>query len=366
MTMLSLLLCLAASGGGLDSAFSLAGANAAQLKLALSGLPADQRPAAEFLLANMPAVDLAQMPGSMLEENVSLAFEARRLPWSSKVSDDLFLRYVLPYRVTQEPLSDWRRMFFDSLVPLVRNCTSMTQAAMRVNLWTGRKATYKPNAPRDQGPLQTLLSGWGRCEELVILYADACRAVGIPVREAYTPYWTGGESNHAWPEIWIDGTWFPAHAFEAVDSTDFRFKKDTIRTAYVFAVSFGPPADDEPVYRTERGCTVFNVTPDYTPAGLLKVEVNRSGKPAANVPVCVSVFNSGALRQVARDSTGVDGSWQIPTGAGEVCVTAGERKDWCGAIAQVTARDTTTVGFNLDEPQRLPQDLWLWYPLPKP
>jgi hypothetical protein len=256
-------------------------------------------------------------------------------------------------------------MFFDSLYPLVRNCTSMTEAAMQVNIWTGRKATYKPNAPRDQGPLQTLLSGWGRCEELVILYADACRAIGIPVREAYTPYWTAGDGNHAWPEVWIDGQWYPAHAFEAVDSLHFRFKKDTIRTAYVFAVSYGVPENADGIYRREPGCAVINVTPDYTPTGLLRVSATRSGKAVAGVPVCVSVFNSGALRPVARDTTGPDGSWSIPTGVGEVIVTAGSRTDWCGAIARISAGETTDIRFDLDSPERMPADFWLWYPLPK-
>jgi hypothetical protein len=361
------LLAMPSAGGSLKSAYALAGKNAGQLKQALSRLPARQRPAAEFLLSNMPAVDLAQMPASMLERNVSLAFQARELlPWGARVSDDLFLHYVLPHRVTQEPLSDWRGMFFDSLYPLVRNCTTMTDAARQVNIWTGRKATYKPNAPRDQGPLQTLLSGWGRCEELVILYADACRAIGIPVREAYTPYWTAGDGNHAWPEIWIDGQWYPAHAFEAVDSLHFRFKKDTIRTAYVFAVSYGMPVDTVGVYRREPGCAVINVTPDYTPTGLLRVFATRSGQAAVGVPVCVSVFNSGALRPVARDTTGADGSWSIPTGVGEVCVTAGYRSDSCGAIARITVSETTDVRFDLDDPQQLPPKFWLWYPLPKP
>lgn len=369
VTICGALLSLLASsgiGGTLDSAFAVAGSNTGQLKLAISRLPAEQRPAAEFLLENMPAVDLAQMTASMLEENVSLAFQAREsLPWGTRVSDELFWHYVLPYRVTQEPLSDWRGMFFDSLYPLVRNCTTMTDAAMQVNLWTGRKATYKPNAPRDQGPLQTLLSGWGRCEELVILYADACRAIGIPVREAYTPYWTAGDGNHAWPEIWIDGQWYPAHAFEAVDSNHFRFKKDTLRTAYVFAVSYGVPENADGIYRREPGCAVINVTPDYTPTGLLRVSATRSGKAAVGVPICVSVFNSGALRPVARDTTGTDGSWSIPTGVGEVIVTAGSRADWCGSIARISATDTTDIRFDFDNPQRLPQDFWLWYPLPK-
>jgi hypothetical protein len=360
------LLAPPAFGGALDSAFAVAGSNAPRLKLALSRLPAEQRPAAEFLLRNMPAVDLAQMPATMLERNVSLAFKARELlPWGARVSNDLFLHYVLPHRVTQEPLSAWRETFFDSLYPLVRNCTTMTDAARQVNIWTGRKATYKSNAPRDQGPLQTLLSGWGRCEELVILYADACRAIGIPVREAYTPYWTAGDGNHAWPEIWIDGQWYPAHAFEAVDSSHFRFKKDTIRTAYVFAVSYGVPEGAANVYRREPGCAVINVTRDYTPTGLLRVSVTRSGRAAAGVPVCVSVFNSGALRSVARDTTGADGSWSIPTGVGEVCVTTGAGSDWCGAVARVSAGETTDVRFDLDRPERLPSDFWLWYPLPK-
>jgi len=365
--LLLLIITSPVTGGALDSALAMAGSNAKQLKLALSRLPVEQRPAAEFLLENMPAVDLAQMPASTLEDNVSLAFRSRSLlPWGTRISDDLFLHYVLPHRVTQEPLSDWRPMFFDSLYPLVRNCTSMTQAAMQVNIWTGRKATYKPNAPRDQGPLQTLLSGWGRCEELVILYACACRAVGIPVREAYTPYWTAGESNHAWPEVWIDGQWYPAHAFEAVDSLHFRFRKDTIRTAYVFAVSYGLPRNAEDVYRREPGCAVINVTRDYTPTGLLRVSVTRSGHAAGGVPVRVSVFNSGALRPVARDTTRADGSWSIATGVGEICVTAGSRADWCGAVARVTAGETTEIHFDLDHPERLPAGFWLWYPLPKP
>ena len=355
-----------ARGGGLESALALAGSNAGQLRLALSRVPVEQRRAAEFLVANMPATDLAQMPAPVLEQNVSLAFKARRLlPWGARAPEDLFLHYVLPHRVTQEPLSSWRSLFFDSLYPIVRNCTTMTQAAIQVNIWTGRKATYKPNAPRDQGPLQTLLSGWGRCEELVILYVDACRAVGIPAREAYTPFWTAGDGNHAWPEVWIDGEWYPAHAFEAIDSHHFRFRKDTVRTAYVFAVSYGIPEDETNLYRSEPGCAIINVTPDYTPSGLLRVSVERSGKAAAGVPVCVSVFNNGALRPVARDTTAADGSWSIPTGVGEVIVTAGSRDDWCGSIARITARDTTTTDLDLDRPQRLPADFWLWYPLPR-
>jgi hypothetical protein len=93
--------------------------------------------------------------------------------------------------------------------------------------------------------------------------------------------------------------------------------------------------------------------------------VNRAGKAVAGVPVTVSVFNSGALRPVARDTTGEDGAWSIPTGVGEISVLAGTRSDWCAAIARISAGETTNVSFDLDDPQRLPPDFWLWYPLPR-
>ncbi len=134
----------------------------------------------------------------------------------------------------------------------------------------------------------------------------------------------------------------------------------------MFAVSYGVPENADGIYRREPGCAVINVTPDYTPTGLLRVSATRSGKAVVGVPVCVSVFNSGALRPVARDTTGPDGSWSIPTGVGEVIVTAGSRTDWCGAIARISAGETTDIRFDLDSPERIPADFWLWYPQPRP
>jgi hypothetical protein len=347
----------------LKASLALAGANARELKFALAGLSAEQRPAAEFLIRNMPEVDLARMTGALLRDNVELAYQTRDLfPWNRQIPDDIFLHYVLPYRVTQEPISDWRRMFFDSLYPRVKTCTSMTQAALEINKWCGERVKYKPNAPRDQGPLQTLKSGWGRCEEMVIVHICACRAMGLPAREAYTPYWSTGESNHAWSEAWIDGTWnYMGAAEPAPLLNNAWFDKSVQRAALVMNVSFGVPEDEPNIYRKGPGYAVINNTSGYTRTGVVSVEVKQGAKPQPGAQVCFSVFNSGALRQIARLTTDRAGLVNLPMGEGDYFVSAGTPTAHCQQVVTCTAGAIRHVEFDLARPDPTPERFWLWY-----
>jgi hypothetical protein len=349
-------------GGSLKSAFQSAGQNAPTLARALRMLPPEHRAGAEFLIRNMPAVDLAEMSDSLLFRDVESAYRAWRLfPWTRQIPEAVFLHYVLPHRVTQEPLSDWRPMFFDSLYPRVKDCTSMTEAALEVNKWCGERVKYKPNAPRDQGPLQTLKSGWGRCEEMVIVHIDACRAVGIPAREAYTPYWPMMESNHAWSEVWVDGKWYYMGACEpAARLNDAWFNKSVLRTGLVFAVSYGVPGDDSGFYRKKGTYAIVNNTGRYTRTGTIAVRVTRGNVPLKDVPVCFSVFNSGALRPIAWLPTDRAGTVSLPIGEGDYVVTAGPADRPCSQVATSVANTTRLVKFDLAQPTPLSERFWLW------
>jgi hypothetical protein len=352
----------AAGSRELSAALKLAGANAAELTKALNDLPPDYRPAGEFLIENMPAVDLAQMSAEVLRENVILAYKTRDLfPWNRQIPDEIFLYYVLPYRVTQEPISNWRPMFFDSLYPRVKTCTSMTQVALEVNRWCGERVKYKPNAPRDQGPLQTLKSGWGRCEEMMIVHICACRALGIPAREAYTPYWPMTESNHAWSEVWIDGKWPYVGACEPSSVLgDAWFNSAAKQAALVMTVCFGVPKGETAFYRKGKGYAIINHTADYTQTGIISVRVTRGKKPQRNVPVCFSVFNFGGLRPIARDSTGQDGVASLQIGEGEYFVSAGFPGRICSRIVECTANAVREAVFDLGQPEPAPEKFWLW------
>ena len=361
-----------------------AGDNAPALRRACAALPEDLRSGAEFLIANMPAVDLAQMPESTLVANVRLAYHAwRSFPWARQIPEEVFLHYVLPYRVTQEPISDWRAMFLDSLTPVVGKCTSMTQAALEVNKWCGARVKYKPNAPRDQGPLQTLKSSWGRCEEMMIVHIDACRAVGIPAREAYTPYWPMTESNHAWSEAWIDGKWYYMGACEpAPILNNAWFDKTVQRAALVMNVSFGVPHSETSFYRKEANAAVINSTMNYTQTGILSVRVfgsrgdspyfprRKNGtvpSPEKGASVVISVFNFGSLRPIARLVTDKDGAASIAIGPGDYFVSTGAARRHVEEVVHIESNSVKEVRFDLTPhsairiPQSAPLRFWLWY-----
>ena len=118
--------------------------------------------------------------------------------------------------MAEEPITAHRKYFYEQLDPLVKDCETMLEAAYQVNLWLGgeRKDTqagyakqrvhFEPSEARDKSPFATLLSSQGRCEEMMIIFMSAARAVGIPSRSVYTPYWPKCDNNHAWTEIWAN------------------------------------------------------------------------------------------------------------------------------------------------------------------
>ncbi|MDR0844819.1 MAG: transglutaminase-like domain-containing protein, partial [Tannerella sp.] len=170
-------------------------------------LSLEQTEALEFLYAYMPLGDLADKDGSYYLDQVTVALKARDyFPWGKTIPEEIFRHFVLPYRVNNENLDAARSVFFDELKDRVKNL-SLEDAVLEVNHWCHEKVTYRGTDMRTSGPLALVRTSWGRCGEESTLTTVALRAVGIPARQCYTPRWAHTESNHAWVEIWVDGTW---------------------------------------------------------------------------------------------------------------------------------------------------------------
>lgn len=168
--------------------------------------------AARFLIEHMPEADRESLSEEFLMKNLDAAFQARKeFPWAREVPEDLFLNDVLPYAVFDEARDPWREEFLTKARPLVKDATSLTEAAqwlnrdffnlVNVHYNTGRK---KPN----QSPKESQASGKATCSGLSILLVNACRSVGIPARAVGTPMWSNGAGNHTWVEIWDNGWHF--------------------------------------------------------------------------------------------------------------------------------------------------------------
>ncbi|TET31462.1 MAG: redoxin domain-containing protein [Planctomycetota bacterium] len=321
----------------LEKKLPLAGENRGEIEKFLNGVGDKYRLAAEFLIAHMSEGDLAAIDAATLNENFEYAIKARsEFAYSKELKDSLFLQYVLPHRVTQEPITRWRKFLYEKVKPRVINCKTLTEAALEVNRWCAENVTYKSTSRRDQSVFATLNRGIGRCEEEMVFYICAARSVGIPVRTCSTPLWPFTDSNHAWVEVWDGSAWRHLGACEPEEKLDRAwFTKKSKRTLMVVSSAYGDMETDEPVYRRKSDYTLVNSTPAYTDCmRKVSVRVRRDGKPAAGQHVNFEIFNFGGIRPFARRVTDSNGETFLDVAAGDFFVTAGDDKGRDYALAR--------------------------------
>jgi hypothetical protein len=278
------------------------------------------------------------------------------------VPEEIYLHYVLPPRVSQEPLEPWRGYLLDQLTERLEGIASMEDAAIEVNRWCGERVGFKPTQRRDQGVFETLASGYGRCEEMMIVHIAALRSVGIPARQAWTPFWATSDNNHAWTEVWVDSTWHYTGACEPREVLDDAWFNESVKgAALVMSAVVGEAASEDETYREEERFSLVNSTGHYVEPGFLEVAVTERGRRAANVPVTVSLWNFGALRAVARVETDGRGLARLTIGDGDYFVAAegGDGHDW--QVARIVRSDTTSVALELGDAPPFEGAFWLRY-----
>ncbi len=319
--------------------------------------------AAQWILAWLPDSDLASMDLMLLQEHVTLSCRAyRESPWRDSLPRETWLHFVVPHRVSQEPLQPWRRLMAEELATVIAPYDDMEEAALAVNRWCRQQATYTPTSGRDMGPLTTMKRGLGRCEEEMILTVCAMRAAGIPARTCSTPYWTFTDDNHAWVEVWANGGWYYA---ESCDDrrclNDSWFSGAASRAGFVDSEGYGEfDPSPEPLYRAENGVTVVNSTGVYT--NPFRVSARVAGHP--DTPVYVNVLNYGTLRAIAKVPTG----GELVLGPGSFALTAEAPEDPAGLLLRViTGESGDALDVTLDPVADLydtesSPGFWLTYP----
>jgi hypothetical protein len=145
--------------------------------------------------------DIETIKGEYLISNIDEAF--RR--WRPEIcSFENFCEYVLPYRVSGEPLSDWRTTYFERFSKFIdsHDPTALTKKIKtltdNLNLWF--LCTYnleKRNEPLPRlGALQLLMRKKGTCEDIADLSVFALRSLGIPATVDVVPFWATSTNGH--------------------------------------------------------------------------------------------------------------------------------------------------------------------------
>lgn len=323
-----------------------------------------EREAMMFLYAYMTPGDIADYSGDFYLNNVRLALQTREnTSWGKNIPDLIFRHFVLPVRVNNENLDNAREVFYNELMPRIKDL-STRDAVLEVNHWCHEKVVYTPSDSRTSAPLATVKTTYGRCGEESTFLVAALRAVGIPARQVYTPRWAHTDDNHAWVEAWVDGKWFFLGACEPEPVLNLGwFNAPASRGMLMHTKVFGAYNGPEDVMKQTANYTEINIIDNYGESALLEVLVkDANNHPVKGANVEFKIYNYAEFYTVARKTTDENGHASLSAGIGDMLVYAsqngrfGFQKASFGKEKQITVvldhqpGDNFTLPFNIVPP----------------
>ncbi|MBS4015298.1 MAG: transglutaminase domain-containing protein [Candidatus Latescibacteria bacterium] len=358
-----LLLSLLNFGFSQDSILIRAGTNTSEIENFIS--VSEQKGYldwAEFLLSAMPDVDLVNLQSDdFIAYFDALKKNYERVPWKNQINSNLFYYYILPHRVSQEPLENFTAQYADELYNLVQKTKRMQDAVYKINEWVYTKMVYEPTEPWDQNATTTIKRGIGRCEEMSILFIKALRTVCIPSRHTYTPWWSYTNGNHAWVEIWIDGKWHSLGGGELTDLDHTWFATPAKRTAIIKSTVYGKITDSiEIIDRSENNYTIINSTPNYSDVANLFIQVKKDNLPQESASVSINVYNYASLVPVGLKKTDNNGIVQWSVGKTDLFIYAHKDSQIGYYIWRPSDKNIDTVIINISKKEIPDTSFWLY------
>ncbi len=305
----------------------------------------DEKQSLEYLYAYMPLSDLADYDGTFFLDQVKVALKARsEMAWGQKIPEDVFLHFVLPLRVNNENLDQFRVVMYDEIKNRISGM-NMHDAALEVNHWCHEKVTYRGSDDRTSSPLASVKTSFGRCGEESTFTVTALRTIGIPARQVYTPRWAHSDDNHAWVEVWVDGKWYFMGACEPEPDLNMGwFAEPARRAMLVHTRAYGAYHGNEPVIDNEERFAELNLIQNYASAKNIFVKVlSTDNKPVANANVEYQLYNYAELYPIAKGTTDQNGISSITTGLGDLLIWAYLGEKWGYKKISVDKMDSVTV-----------------------
>ena len=277
-----------------------------------------------FLDASMLLCDRTEYSQDYFMQNIQTSLKAKKeLPWGRRVPEREFKHFVLPIRVNNENLDDFRMAYYEELRDRVKDL-SMYDAVLEVNHWCHEKVNYKGSDSRTSSPMATIKTSWGRCGEESTLLVSALRAVCIPARQVYVPRWAHCDDNHAWVEAWVDGKWHFLGACEPEPVLDLGwFNAPASRALLVHTRVLGDYDGPEEVISKTLYYTEINVIENYAVTAKLNVKVvDRYGNAVTDALVDFKIYNYSEYHTVATKRTDNQGETWLTAGLGTMMVYA--------------------------------------------
>lgn len=253
--------------------------------------------------------DLDSIKASFLIDNVQRAFTVWRSPWAKNIPFEDFCEYILPYRVSIEPLQDWRKTYQEKFLPIIKSSRKPNTAnyiddfAFDYKNWfvnTYRIERRKEPLPR-LGALQLLHRKKGPCEDAADLQVFMLRSQGIPSSLDIIPYWATSFGGH-FINTAFDESNKPIH-FDVTRYEDAKIKL-TREPSKVLRITYSKQSNTLATIEShanipEGALRLYNykdVTSEYWETQSVTCKVFSQIAQAKTVYACV--FNQGEWRPV--------------------------------------------------------------------
>lgn len=148
--------------------------------------------------------DIEHITADFLISNIDDAFQAwHERPWGKYIPFDIFCEYILPYKVKQEPLEEWRKAYkqrYSFLLDSIYTGTDVIEATKTICEYLKMEDFHHTHIfnTTSAGPGFALNYRLGKCMDELELTMYVMRALGIPVNIDYYPFSPESLNNHAW------------------------------------------------------------------------------------------------------------------------------------------------------------------------
>lgn len=223
-----------------------------------------------------------------LIENIEMAFEVRECPWNKTLPFKDFCELILPYRIGDEPLSSWRKLYHDYYMAIldstyhgsdiIEACKVVDNDLKRVN-YKYRTDFHLPHM--NAVFLFHHRIGW--CREACDLIMYAMRSCGIPCATEFLEYSPDYQYYHVWTTLRDTTGRFIQFGFNEFEATREEVKSDGRKKGKVYRYCFGQ--QEEKI----AGITKNKKIPDLLRNRFIKdVTSNYFGQNAAVVPLQIN------------------------------------------------------------------------------
>jgi len=146
--------------------------------------------------------DLHTIKYDYIINDINIAYSIwHKVPWAKDVQFETFCELILPYKIINEPLVEWRQFLFDKYYPYVKDASTSKEAfEMIYNIvYEEFRVDNGIRFPYHMDPLMLDKIKRGKCDDRSLYMLAVLKSLCIPAVYDITPYWANySNSGHAW------------------------------------------------------------------------------------------------------------------------------------------------------------------------